>query len=107
MCIHFQHGMHDDHPYVRTAPQVSSTKCRAGHRAETRQTWWRSAVEFFSSVSGCGARCTVVACPLLIATVSCESGTSAKLVDMSVRLVGCEFGTNGNLVGTSARLVAG
>ena len=30
---------------------------------------------------------TVVAYPLSIATVSCESGTSAKLVDTSVRLV--------------------
>ena len=30
---------------------------------------------------------TVVACPLLIATVSCESETSAELVGTSVRLV--------------------
>ena len=36
---------------------------------------------------GSGAS-TVVACPLSIATLSCESGTSAKLVDTSVRLVG-------------------
>ena len=48
---------------------------------------------------------TVVANPLSIATVSCESGTSAKLVDTSVRLVGVEFGTSAELVGTSVRLV--
>ena len=47
----------------------------------------------------------MVACPLLIATVSCESGTSAKLVSTSVRLVGGEFGTSAKLVGTSVRLV--
>ena len=50
---------------------------------------------------------TVVACPLLIATVSWESVASAKLVDASVRLVGGEFGTSAELVGTSVRLVAG
>ena len=44
---------------------------------------------------------------LSIATVSCESGTSAKLVDTSVRLVGGKFGTSAELVGTSVRLVAG
>ena len=47
----------------------------------------------------------MVACPLSIATVSCEFGTSAKLVDTSVRLVGGEFGTSEELVGTSVRLV--
>ena len=49
----------------------------------------------------------VVACPLSIATVSCESGTSAMLVGTSVRLVGGESGTSAELVGTSVRLVAG
>ena len=39
----------------------------------------------------------MVAYPLLIATVSCESGTSAKLVDTSVRLVGGEFLTSAEL----------
>ena len=47
----------------------------------------------------------MVACPLSIATVSCESGTSAKLVDTSVRLVSGELGTSAKLVGTSVRLV--
>ena len=47
----------------------------------------------------------MVACPLSIATVSCESGASAKLVGASVRLVGGEFGTSAKLVGTSVRLV--
>ena len=45
----------------------------------------------------------MVVCPLSIATVSCESGTSAKLVDTNVRLVGDEFGTSAELVGTSVR----
>ena len=49
----------------------------------------RSAVEFFSFAPFCGALTTgCLACPLSIATVSCESGTSAKLVGTSVRLVG-------------------
>ena len=43
----------------------------------------------------------------MIATVSFESGPSAKLVDTSVRLVGGEFGTSAELVGASVRLVAG
>ena len=47
----------------------------------------------------------MVACPLSIATVSCECGASAKLVDTSVRLVGREFGTSAEFVGTSVRLI--
>ena len=44
--------MHDDHPCVHSPSQVSSTNCRAGHRAETRQI---SCVknQFFWAVSGC------------------------------------------------------
>ena len=49
---------------------------------------------------------TLVACRLVIATVGCESGTSAKLVVTSVRLVGLRV-WNGKLVGTSEELVAG
>ena len=48
--------------------------------------------------------------PLILGVVlaehgGCESGTSSKLVDTSVRLVGGEFGTSTELVGTSVRLV--
>ena len=44
----------------------------------------RSAVEFCSSGSWCGVG---GCCPLSIATVSCESGTSAELDKTSMRLV--------------------
>ena len=44
--------MHDDHPCAHSPSQVSSTKCRAGHRAETRQTVFDCFFRF-SSVFPC------------------------------------------------------
>ena len=51
-----KHDMHDDHPCAHSPSQVSSTKCRAGYRAETRQTFFSFFfffVFYFFSILGC------------------------------------------------------
>ena len=69
--------MHDDHPCAHSPPQVSSTKCRAGYRADTRQTFFLFSfflVPFFFffffsfSLLGCsesdffGLNCCTISC---------------------------------------------